>query len=234
VVYTDPYLSDRVEKLEGPDFARLIPAPITPDRIADATLVAVSHIHPDHCDPDTLLPLLRASPSARVIGPRQVINLLADLGLDRTRLIPAQEEWLDVGRHLRIRAVPAAHKNIEREADSSLRFVGFVIEIGGRRIYHAGDTCVHDLVLAALASVAPVDVMLLPVNECNFFRDRLGIVGNMSVRDAFSLAATSGCMMVVPMHYDMFRLNCVYREEIEAVYRNLQPPFQLVFDPEFF
>jgi hypothetical protein len=36
------------------------------------------------------------------------------------------------------------------------------------------------------------------------------------------------------MHYDMFRLNCVYREEIEAVYRNLQPPFQLVFDPEFF
>ena len=232
VVYTDPYLSDRVERLEGPEFARLVPAPLAPGDIADATLVVVSHVHPDHCDPDTLLPLAAASPAARIVCPLPVARLLRESGIEQSRLVLAVEEWLEIVPGLRVRPVPAAHKYIERELDGSLRFVGFVIEMNGRRIYHAGDTRVHESILAALEELGPIEAMFLPVNECNFFRDRVGIVGNMSIRDAFSMAAESGCGTVVPMHYDMFRLNCVYRDEIEAVYRNLNPPFDLMLDPD--
>ena len=43
-------------------------------------------------------------------------------------------------------------------------------------------------VIDALNALAPIAVAILPVNEFNFFRSRQGIVGNMSVREAFGLA----------------------------------------------
>ena len=54
----------------------------------------------------------------------------------------------------------------------------------------AGDTSVYEELLSCLKSVAPIDVAFLPVNE-GTFRDRRGIVGNMSVREAFELADES-------------------------------------------
>ena len=166
------------------------------------------------------------------MGPGQVLRTLTRHGLDSRRLVQAVERSQVFGPDVVITAVPAAHKCIEREADGSLRFVGYVIEHAGRRYYHAGDTCVHDLVLQTLTDIGRIDVAFLPVNECNFFRDRRGIVGNMSVRDAFRMADELGVSVMVPMHYDMFAPNCVYREEIEIIYARMRPGFRLVLDAE--
>lgn len=231
VIYADPYLSDYVERINGKSFARLTPSPMQPHAIVDATVALISHIHPDHCDPDTLLPLSRSSPHARFLGPFEVIEFLKTLGIADDRMIVAKEDWISVAPNVRVRPVPAAHKLIERDSDGLLRFVGFVMDFGGRRVYHAGDTCVHDSILGILQQIGSIEVMFLPVNECNFYRDRIGIVGNMSIRDAFSMAEEVGSAIVVPMHYDMFRLNSVFREEIETVYRSSRLAFRLLFDP---
>jgi hypothetical protein len=37
--------------------------------------------------------------------------------------------------------------------------------------------------------LGPIDVAFLPMNERSFFRKRRGIIGNMSVREAFAMAA---------------------------------------------
>lgn len=231
IVFTDPYLSDSVAALDGPEFKRLHPPPVQPDEIRDASLVLISHIHLDHCDPDTLLPISRASPTCLFMGPAQVLRTLETLGLDPGRLLPAREYKQVFGPGITITAVPAAHKNIERETDGSLRFVGYIIQHDGQCYYHAGDTSVNDYVLKALVEVGPIDVAFLPVNECNFYRDRRGIVGNMSVRDAFRMAEELSVPVVVPMHYDMFALNCVYRDEIQIIYEQTRPGFRLVLDP---
>ena len=52
----------------------------------------------------------------------------------------------------------------------------------------------------ALKQHAPIHMAILPVNEFNFFRSREGIVGNMSVREAFGLASEIGADRVVPVH----------------------------------
>lgn len=231
VVLTDPYLSESVAAADGPEFVRLKPPPMMPEAIDDASLVLISHVHLDHCDPETLLPISVASPDCRFMGPAQVLQALDRCGVDRARLLAASERRQVFGPAVAVTTVPAAHKHIERERDGSLRFVGYVLEHGGRRYYFAGDTCVHDSVLATLAALRPIDVAFLPVNECNFYRDRCGIVGNMSVRDAFRMAEELGVPAVVPMHYDMFAPNCVYREEIELVYERMRPGFRLVLDP---
>jgi L-ascorbate metabolism protein UlaG (beta-lactamase superfamily) len=165
------------------------------------------------------------------MGPRDVLRILTSIGIEQRRMLGAVEQPRIFGDGVSVAAVPAAHKHIEHDADGSWRFVGYVIEYAGRRYYFAGDTCVHDSLLEKLAALGPIDVAFLPVNECNFFRDRRGIVGNMSVRDAFHMARELGVATVVPMHYDMFAPNCVYLEEIELIHRRMRPGFRLVVDP---
>ena len=232
VVYVDPYLSNSVAEREGPHLARLLPIPLEPERITDADLVCITHIHLDHCDDETLGPISTASPRSRFLGPAEVLEYLARaISLPEQRAVLATEEWMDFGRGLRVRPVPAAHPTLDRDRGGHLRSVGFVFEMGGRRFYHSGDCSAHQKVVACLQDMAPIEVAFLPVNECNFYRMRLGIIGNMSIREAFGVAEEIGVNTVVPMHYDMFAPNSVYRAEIEAVYEGLRPSFALKFDP---
>jgi L-ascorbate 6-phosphate lactonase len=232
VVYVDPYLSDYVERVEGPELRRMIPAPYAPETVRDADWVLITHAHIDHCDPLTAVPIAKASPQCRFLGPEPVLAVLRKQGIERSRLRPASEaEWLSLGEDLRVISVPAAHPLITREGDACAHCVGYVIECGGRRIYHAGDTSVAEELLAALKRLVPIEVAFLPVNERNFFRDRRGIIGNMSIREAFALAEEIGVGTVVPVHWDMFAPNCVPREEIELAYRLLKPAFEMKIYP---
>lgn len=143
----------------------------------------------------------------------------------------AKEEWMDLDRGLRIVAVPAAHPEITRDANGNLSAVGFVLEIGGKRCYMAGDTSIEDELLDRLHHLKPISFALLPVNEHNYYRGRRNIVGNMSVRDAFGLAEEIGISLVVPVHWDMFAANSVSPDEIMAIYRQIKPRFDLEMNP---
>lgn len=229
VVYVDPYLSDCVERLHGPGMRRLRPAPVQPESVLDADLVLVSHAHLDHCDPDTLTVVARNNPGCRFLASYEAAEVLAaSVGVSASRILVADECSVSLPDGSVVHPVPAAHRALERDEWGRPRFLGFVIEHAGTRLYHAGDGSVHEEVIAAVRQHGPIDTALLPVNECNFFRERQGIVGNMSIREAFGLAVELGARRVVPMHFDMFSPNCVYEEEIRAVYRHLAPPFQLV------
>jgi L-ascorbate metabolism protein UlaG (beta-lactamase superfamily) len=80
--------------------------------------------------------------------------------------------------------------------------------MGGVRLYHSGDTILHDGLVPRLEHQA-VDVAFLPVNGRDFWRERRGIIGNLDGREAAELAATIGADVLIPMHNDMFALNHV-------------------------
>jgi L-ascorbate metabolism protein UlaG (beta-lactamase superfamily) len=70
---------------------------------------------------------------------------------------------------------------------------GLVISIGGKTVYHAGDTCLFgDMKL--IAERNPVDVALLPIGG-HYTMDR---------HDAVVAARFVGAKTVIPMHYDTF------------------------------
>src|SRR6266498_2801128 len=97
-----------------------------------------------------------------------------------------------------------------RELSGGLyRYLGFVVEAEGLRIYHAGDTLADEELQDRLARLAP-DVALLPVNGRDHYREAQNIVGNMGPREAVSFATTVGAGLLVPMHYDMFPINLGY------------------------
>ena len=232
VIYCDPYLSDSVEALDGPIHRRMIPVPLAPGDVKDAEWVLVSHEHLDHFDPDTLVPIAKSSPNAKFMVPGCVAEDLAGHGIDRSRIAIAKSRWHSAGPGVRIHPVPACHPTIEHDASGDLRYLGYVIEVGAKRLYVAGDTSPHPDIVDAVEATGGAQVGFIPVNERNVYKERRGIVGNMSAREAFAFAEELQIETLVPIHWDMFQTNCVFPEEIESLYAKLKPPFQLKFRPE--
>jgi L-ascorbate metabolism protein UlaG (beta-lactamase superfamily) len=86
------------------------------------------------------------------------------------------------------------------------RYLGYVIELGGARVYHAGDTIRYDGMAERLRELG-VDLALLPINGRSPEREAQELVGNLSAAEAADLAADAGIPVVVPMHYELFARN---------------------------
>ncbi len=231
-VYIDPYLSNSVQELDAPDLARQVPIPYAPHTVEDADWVLITHEHMDHCDPSTIPALASASPQARFVGPAPVVRRLVEWGIAQERITFAIEDWITLAPDLRLRAVPAAHPEIERDAQGQLACVGYLLEYGEQRIYMAGDTSARQEIIDALVANGPINTAFLPVNEHNFFRGRRGIIGNMSVREAFQFAAEIGAQQVVAVHWDMFAINAVDPDEIRLIHQCMNCDFSLLLQPK--
>jgi L-ascorbate metabolism protein UlaG (beta-lactamase superfamily) len=109
---------------------------------------------------------------------------------------------------LTIHVVPALHGVEPSDAYRFGPFHGYVVEVDGVRVYHAGDTLAWDG-LGSLLRELRVDVALLPTNGRDPGREAAGIVGNMDHREAVELASEAGARVLVPMHYGMFASNTV-------------------------
>jgi L-ascorbate 6-phosphate lactonase len=62
VLYIDPYLTG--SDGEGGTLPRTFPPPVSPSEVTNTSAVLLTHAHIDHTDPDTILPLSEASPTA--------------------------------------------------------------------------------------------------------------------------------------------------------------------------
>jgi L-ascorbate metabolism protein UlaG (beta-lactamase superfamily) len=226
-VLVDPYLSNSVQELDSPDLVRQVPIPYQPEDLTTVDWVLITHDHMDHCDPHTLPALAAASPQARFVGPLPVRKQLEQWGIRADRIGPSPLEKLLLGEGLQVMAVPAAHPKVRLDQDGQPQAVGYVFERNGQRIYLAGDTAVCDELLTALTQLGSIHAALLPVNEDNFFRRRRGIIGNMSVREAFGLAGEVGIGQVAAVHWDMFTVNSTSPAEIRAVYQAHPWAFEL-------
>jgi L-ascorbate metabolism protein UlaG (beta-lactamase superfamily) len=230
-IYVDPYLSDNARDAGGHRLKRLVPIWKDPALIHDADWCFLTHVHADHCDPFTLVPLSRSSPRCRFVGPPPVARALAAAGIAPERITSAGGRWLECGTRVRACAAPAAHPTIEVDDAGAPQCVGYVFDFGGRRAYHAGDTSLTAELVEAVQRFKPLDVAILPVNERNYYREARGIVGNMTVREAFQFADDLGVSLLVPMHWDMFSANNVHREELELHYRLSRPSFTMRVNP---
>lgn len=216
-VLVDPYLYDSVADTYGSVFARMVPAPLPPEELTGIDWILLTHAHLDHTDPQSLTALLAVNPQVRVMAPPESRAILADLGI--AGVTPPPIEVTPLSDDLCVRSVPAAHTELRRAENGEVQDCGYLLKSSdGRSVYHAGDTIPHVEIFASLEGET-IDLALLPVNERNFFRDEAGIIGNMSVREAFQMADRLQARAVLPTHWELFAANSTPREEIEMVYR---------------
>ncbi|MFO7870773.1 MAG: MBL fold metallo-hydrolase [Kiritimatiellia bacterium] len=148
-----------------------------------ADIILVSHEHFDHCSPDDI---------RKIVQPSTVIVTVPD---NQSKLASIAEEIADIKyvkpgdrltvQGIDIEAVSAynTNKSFHPEANN---WVGFVLEVDGETIYHAGDT---DLI-PEMGSVK-CDIALLPVSGTYV----------MTAEEAAKAAAQIKPGIAIPMHY---------------------------------
>lgn len=231
-IFIDPYLSHSVQLLDSSDLIRKIPIAYDPKTLTAVDWILVTHEHMDHCDPHTIPAIAEASPQARFIAPEPARRLLSRWGIAKERIFASTTQWINLNSDLRLRAVPAAHPQIFTGQDGQPKAVGYLLERDNKRIWVAGDTSVCEEIIQCLRELKPIHTAFLPVNEDNFFRRRRGIIGNMSIREAFELAAELSITNIVPVHWDLFESNSTTPEEILAVFNAYHWPFHLKMNTE--
>jgi L-ascorbate metabolism protein UlaG (beta-lactamase superfamily) len=206
-VLIDPYLSDSLtKKYEGTEkpHIRMCDRVIAPGKLTFIDIVTSSHNHTDHLDTETLIPLINANPGISFIIPEanrefvtQRIKKPADfpIGLN-------DNQSVDI-KGIRFTGVPAAHNELDRDDMGRCRYMGYIIEIGGKKIYHSGDTLLFNGMPGFLAPFE-VDLALLPINGSDPSR---GVAGNLNSEEAVWLAKSIGAKLTIPCHYDMFTFN---------------------------
>ena len=204
MLYVDPYLTD--SDGTGGKLPRAFPPPLAPHEVTNADAVLLTHDHVDHTDPETVLPLAEASPDARFVASFTAHDTLADVGLDTRRLVvPEVGKALSVAGSM-ITAVPSAHTELVRDAERGYPYLGYVIELSGVTVYHAGDTVIYDGLIETLSGWR-MDVAFVSINGRDYFRTRDGIIGNTDFREAAELADTLDIGVIVPTHYDLLAAN---------------------------
>ena len=204
VLYVDPYLTD--SDGEGGSLPRTFPPPLLPAEVTNASAVLLTHVHIDHTDPDTVLPLSEASPEARFVAPFTSRDTLVEAGLDEGRIVvPEVGEPLEVSGAT-VTAVPSAHTELEYDPERGYPYLGYVIEWNGVTVYHAGDTVVYDGLVETL-SAWDIDLAFVPINGRDFFRTRRNIIGNTDFRETAELTEILDIGLIVPTHYDLIEGN---------------------------
>lgn len=227
----DPYLSNSVEKCDGPDLRRQIPIPYLPSQLSNINYVLITHDHLDHCDPETIPFIAKASPQSIFAGPQPVRKLLKKWNIPQDRIIHPPKSLFNLCKGLSIQSTLAAHPKISLDERGDPTAIGWILQINNLKVYISGDTSLCSELINSLRKETPIDIAILPVNEDNYYRRQRGIIGNMSIREAFQFAIDIGAKKVIPVHWDLFEINSVSPDEIFAVYRSSKKwTFELVMD----
>ena len=217
-ILIDPYLSDSLfRKYRNTGFAhkRMMPPPVEPDALGELDLVCSTHAHTDHLDPDTLGPLFRTCvvDSAWFLCPQAVHAKARERGVPENSICTA-----NAGDHFEVAGIgidvlPSAHETLDVDDAGKHLYLGYLLSVGGVRIFHSGDCIPYAGLPERLSSLAP-DVVLFPVNGRDESRRVRGIPGNFTIMEAAELYRASGASLLIPHHFGMFDFNSVSPEDI--------------------
>lgn len=189
-VWIDPYLSDVVRTIFG--VGRAFPSPIlTADAAPD--VVVCTHWHEDHLDPGSIPELARKRPGATFVMPPSAMARALSWGLPRTQIIPfSRGQIVELGE-IKLTAIFARHEVTVAgwEVPDAL---GIMLDFGGVRVFHTGDTEYDARIYRALASTK-LALATLCIN---------GSGGNMNAREAALLAWHLDACSLIPHHHQLW------------------------------
>jgi L-ascorbate metabolism protein UlaG (beta-lactamase superfamily) len=132
-------------------------------------LILVTHRHGDHFHPAPVAAHLRANPRAMLLTSRQVIDSLRGRASGRdllsprfmARTTPPGTRRREMVNGIAVELLGLPHGG--RWRSRGIEHLGYIVELGGRRVLHVGDTEFSEAAFARFRlDTARIDVALLP------------------------------------------------------------------------
>jgi len=161
-------------------------------------IVLVTHAHFDHLDRRTLRRIAEDQP---IVVPFEVGNLVHDLGFRSVHELHYWESF-ECGP-ARITLTPCHHWGARMLHDSHRGFGGYIIEIGGRTVFHCGDTAFFEG-FKEIGERFNIDIALLPIGA---YDPPSGREVHMNPEEAVEAFVNLRARYMVPMHFGTFRLS---------------------------
>ncbi len=157
-----------------------------PEEQTKGDIIFVTHAHHDHLSPKALLPLLKED--SIVVATRDSLEKL-DINEEQKHIVVANKNYEVKG--ISFSTIPAYNTYKEKQSYHPQKngWVGYIINVNNKKIYHAGDT---DFIteMKDLES-SKLDVAILP----------MGGTYTMDVEDMIQAANAIKAKITIPMHY---------------------------------
>jgi L-ascorbate 6-phosphate lactonase len=206
-VAIDPYLTNSCKEgaaQAGFDCSRKFPPPIQPEELA-VDVIALTHSHQDHCDPETIMRHRASGFRGPYVAPGETMEKLLTLGLPTGEIALSWPNKEHRFGDLRLKSTLAISP-----AGDDVTHTGYLIFVdSGPTIYFTGDTDYHD-VLEYIAGYQP-EVMVAVIN---------GAFHNLGPNEATKLTQKLDPKVVIPCHYDLFPDNSIEPRLFRACLHN--------------
>ena len=154
---------------------------------SDVTDIFVTHGHADHLG--SAIEISKKT-GATITAIFELANYCATKGAKVNGINLGS--WIDYDWG-KVIAVPAFHSSSTPEGIYAGCPCGFIFEIAGKTVYHAGDTCLNSE-MKVIGEIYQPDVAILPI----------GGQYTMDIETAVIASEWLGVSVVIPMHYDTF------------------------------
>lgn len=205
VLCFDLYLSNSVYEITGTGI-RNYKSPVKLEKLNDIDYFFITHDHLDHLDPYTIKEIDCLSRKIRYICPIPHIDLLKEMGIDLNKIVSAKAYTTLNLDGFEVIPVPEKHEEY-RIINGEHGNLGYIIRGNEFQFYHSGDVIADKKLADDLKKFGRMDIMFVPINGHDWFRNNNDIMGNMNYREALDLCNYVGTDLVVPMHYDLFSNN---------------------------
>ena len=171
-------------KLSGSKIIYIDPFRIE-EKINDADYIFCTHSHYDHFSKEDILKIKKEN--TIIVLPKNMENMALDLNFEKTNIVlvePNQKNKKE-NQELIFETIPAynVNKNFHKK---EMNWVGYILEIEGKRVYVAGDTDITEE-----NKQVKCDIALVPI----------GGTYTMKAKEAAELVNIIKPKIAIPIHY---------------------------------
>lgn len=149
----------------------------------DANYILITHPHYDHCSQEDIQKVTKEG--TKIIMPTDCQSKVTRIATKVQMIVTALGEKRKI-ENIEIEAVPAYNTNKEFHKKEQ-QWIGYILTINNKRIYHAGDTDN----IPEIKNLKNIDIALLPVSGTYV----------MTAEEAADAAAVIRPKVAIPMHY---------------------------------
>ena len=177
---------------------RLRHAGLAHHHLPNIDLVLITHAHFDHLNRKSLRRIASNQP---IVVPAGVGDLVHGLGFEKVYEMSWWERLRFPGAAITF--VPAKHWGARKVTDLHRGYGGYVLDLDGRSVYHAGDSAYFDGFRDIGRKLRP-EISLLPIGA--YHGPKFG-ENHMNPEEALQAFRDLRSKVMVPMHFGTYRLS---------------------------